>query len=359
MDTSDPLVVGRAMTMQFNRLFVEPLTNTPAPPILPIIVLDGLDECADHKIQQQILRLFIVAIRDSRLSTRVRILITSRPEPHLREVLEAAETVAICHQLVLSADAAAFNDIERYLLSEFARIRSEYLARGIDLGAGWPSSDILDHLVNKSSGMFIYAATVIRFVDDEYAHPADRLDSVLSLDPQSTAPLDDLYSEILSVVPQALQPLRVLHAIWEGTLGGLRLDPEEMDMLLHLRDGSSRLAFRGLHSLLYVPPRHTRFGTRRGGAPRVVGVLHASLLDYLCDARRSGRWCVSTPGLHADYVHCTILLLSTPRRTESTRSFYRYTSSTVVLGRNESDKPTGKCWRRCLSSSGIRRPPIC
>jgi hypothetical protein len=160
-------------------------------------------------------------------------------------------------------------------------------------------------------------------------------------------------------VPQALQPLRVLHAIWEGTLGGLRLDPEEMDMLLHLRDGSSRLAFRGLHSLLYVPPRHTRFGTRRGGAPRVVGVLHASLLDYLCDARRSGRWCVSTPGLHADYVHCTILLLSTPRRTESTRSFYRYTSSTVVLGRNESDKPTGKCWRRCLSSSGIRRPPIC
>ncbi|KAJ7110415.1 hypothetical protein C8R44DRAFT_883572 [Mycena epipterygia] len=60
-------------------------------------------------------------------------------------------------------------------------------------------------IVKKSSGCFICAATVIRFVDDEYSHPIDRLAAVVALDPKSTAPLDDLYTQILSVVPHELQ----------------------------------------------------------------------------------------------------------------------------------------------------------
>jgi hypothetical protein len=46
----------------------------------------------------------------------------------------------------------------------------------------WPTPDALDRLVAKSSGIFIYATTVIRFVDDEYCHPNDQLESVLALD---------------------------------------------------------------------------------------------------------------------------------------------------------------------------------
>jgi hypothetical protein len=57
-------------------------------------------------------------------------------------------------------------------------------------------------LVEKSSGTFIYAATVLRYIDDEYSHPAERLDDVLRLDPQSTTPLDNLYTQILSTSPK-------------------------------------------------------------------------------------------------------------------------------------------------------------
>ncbi|KAJ6602089.1 hypothetical protein DFH09DRAFT_1481343, partial [Mycena vulgaris] len=40
--------------------------------------------------------------------------------------------------------------------------------------------------------------------------------------------------------------------------------------------------------------------------------LHASLGDYLGDARRSGRWCVSRPWLQHDLLHCMIGCLSSP-----------------------------------------------
>ncbi|KAJ7854077.1 hypothetical protein B0H14DRAFT_2508476, partial [Mycena olivaceomarginata] len=196
----DKLINGRSMAVQFQKLVVEAFAKHPAPQPLPIIVLDGLDECQDRKVQQQLLRLFIEAIRARRLP--VRMLVLSRPEPHLREVLETRETSQICRPLVMSADEAAYDDIRTYLCDEFARINSEHSRRGVHLGTVWPSTDLLDHLVRKSSGIFIYAVTVIRYIDNEYSHPSIRLQSVVNLDPQSTAPLDDLYQQILSVLPR-------------------------------------------------------------------------------------------------------------------------------------------------------------
>ncbi|KAJ6531523.1 hypothetical protein DFH09DRAFT_139072 [Mycena vulgaris] len=312
----DKLVVGRALTASFEQLLVEPFKNVQELQHIPVIVLDGLDECADHKVQQQILRLFIRAIRDHQLP--IRLLIASRPEPHLREILEKEDTFAICRHSALSADHSAFDDIRKYFLDEFSRIQSESMDRGINLGSGWPSPDAVNQLVRTSSATFIYATTVIRFVDDEYHHPADRLQSVLDLDPQSTAPLDDLYTQILSVVPQeqAGQQLRILHIIWRNIL----VDPEELDILLNLRAGTCWLILRCLHSLLDVPRIRTRFG-----GLQVICTLHASLGDYLSDSRRSGQWCVSSPWLEQECLHSILHLLSTPAQTESQRDFYRST----------------------------------
>ncbi|KAJ7478138.1 hypothetical protein FB451DRAFT_1131492 [Mycena latifolia] len=313
---ADKLVVGRAMPVQFRKLFLEPLKNTAGLQFMPVIVLDGLDECADHKVQQQILRLFINAICNHHLP--IRLLIASRPEPHIREILEREESSAICNHYLLSVDDSARQDIRIYFQDEFSRIYNENMAQGVNLGPMWPAPEAVDHLVHKSSGIFIYATTVIRFVDDEYSHPADRLASVLSLDPRSTAPLDDLYTEILSVMLHESQQLRILHAIWRRTSNSfLNMDPEQMDSLLDLRPGTSRLALRGLHSLFHVPLIRLRFGLFEAVRP-----LHASLGDYLEDSRRSGKWCVSTPWLASDYLHCMIRLLSSPPTTLQTRDFH-------------------------------------
>ncbi|KAJ7809366.1 hypothetical protein B0H14DRAFT_2524697 [Mycena olivaceomarginata] len=105
----DKLIVGRALAISFQALLVELLKKLPDLQRTPVIVLDGLDEYADHKIQQQILCLFIGAIQHH--SLHLRLLIVSHPEPHLREVLKTEETFAICRHFALSADESAYRDI--------------------------------------------------------------------------------------------------------------------------------------------------------------------------------------------------------------------------------------------------------
>ncbi|KAJ6528863.1 hypothetical protein B0H19DRAFT_897730, partial [Mycena capillaripes] len=191
----DRLVFGRSLEIQFQRLLVQPLKRSSSASFIPVIVLDGLDECDGNKVQQQILTLFIDAILSRYLP--VQLLIASRPESHLREVFAEERMKRICRFYELSEDHTARKDIETYFTNEFRRIKGEFNSRGIDLGAIWPAPEVIDRLVNRSSGVFIYASTVIRFTEDEYRHPVDALSSVLNLDPQSTSPLDDLYTEIL------------------------------------------------------------------------------------------------------------------------------------------------------------------
>jgi hypothetical protein len=297
---SDKLIVGRAMPLQFRKLFVAPLQQVPSNPSLPVIVIDGLDECEDHRVQQEILRLILDAIRLYRLP--VRILVASRPEPHLREVLESDNSYDMCRHLVFSGDQAAYEDIRTYLSDEFARIRQDHSGRGMLLVDTWPTETEITHLVKKSSRMFIYASTVIRFIDNEYSDPAESLNSVLNLDPQSTTPLDDLYSQIISALPNAALLVRVLHII---TIANA-FDPEEIDAVLALQPAKARLALRGLHSLLSIPPMRKAFGLRRP-----IKALHASLADFLVDPARSKKLCISTPKLDLDLIDCVMNVIST------------------------------------------------
>ncbi|KAJ6602090.1 hypothetical protein DFH09DRAFT_900200 [Mycena vulgaris] len=143
------------MPLQFRRLILEPFQQTAPLGFRPVIVVDGLDECNDQRIQQQIICLFINAIREKQLP--IRLLICRRPEPHLRDQLNNAQTSAICGSLVLSADHLAYEDIRTFLRDKFSTIHSEYRNRAIPLGDPWPSPDTLEHLVQKSSGIFIYS----------------------------------------------------------------------------------------------------------------------------------------------------------------------------------------------------------
>ncbi|KAJ7359932.1 hypothetical protein DFH08DRAFT_418374 [Mycena albidolilacea] len=295
----DKLVVAQTMLHQYRKLLVVPLKQAPSLTVRPIIVIDGLDECEDRSVQVMLLKLIIEGLRTGTLP--VRVLIASRPEPHLREVLQAPDNFDFCRHLELRADGLAYADVRRYLCDEFSRIRNLHTSRGILLEDDWPGQDSINHLVKKSSGTFIYAATVLRYIDDEYSHPAERLDDVLRLDPQSTTPLDNLYTQILSTVPQKTILRRVLHAMVRISED---LNPEEIDAALQLRTGTSRLVLRGLHSVVCVPPVRT-VGFRYG-----ITFLHASLRDFLLDPIRSSELCVTTPHLDSQLVRSMIMFLS-------------------------------------------------
>jgi hypothetical protein len=163
----DPSVIHRHMDVQLRNLIREPwkLADGASPSAL---LIDGLDECDGNKIQREILRL-IGSTADKHHPT-LRILVASRPEPHIQETFEEA-----LRGLADSTNIEqSFEDIRTYLHSEFSRIHSEHSAMK-NLPIPWPAPEIVEKLVQNSSGYFVYAATVIKFVDDEYSRPSKQL----------------------------------------------------------------------------------------------------------------------------------------------------------------------------------------
>ncbi|KAJ7439895.1 hypothetical protein B0H11DRAFT_1751320, partial [Mycena galericulata] len=173
---ADKLVISQTMLQQFQKLIAAPLEQAPMLAFQPILIIDGLDECENHGLQITLLRIIIEALRTRHISLRV--LISSRSEPHIREVLQATENFDICRHVELCADGSDYADISRYLSDEFRRIRQVHASRGTPMDYGWPGENHINHLVKKSSGTFIYATTVIRFVDDIF--PSRRAPRVCS-----------------------------------------------------------------------------------------------------------------------------------------------------------------------------------
>ncbi|KAJ7793212.1 hypothetical protein B0H14DRAFT_2393722 [Mycena olivaceomarginata] len=147
----------------------------------------------------------------------------------------------------------------------------------------------MDKLVRHSSGYFVYASTMIKFVDEKNYRPSDRLDIVTGLaEPDSGSPfgvLDQLYSQILS---QASAHPRLLHILAVIAASNLDSDIESIECLLELKPGDVQLALRGLHSVM------------SGLEYDYLSYHHASFRDYLEDSTRSGIFYIGDSQLRID-----------------------------------------------------------
>jgi hypothetical protein len=243
------------------------------PRVVAAIIIDGLDECEGQKAQQEILHL----IKNStQQQMPLRFIIASRPEAHIREVFDEDSFQGLYWAFNVES---SLDDVRKYLIAEFTRIHREHTTMAAVLKP-WPSEEVLDGLVRKSSGYFIYASTVIKFVDDKNFRPTQRLEAIESLtriDFQSPfGPLDELYTQILSAVPHTPQLVSILRVIDNFNW---RLSCDRIDELLGLETGDTALSLRGLHSV--VTFRHD---------PGRSGFSHASFSDFLRDPSRSGNF---------------------------------------------------------------------
>src|SRR5436305_11883559 len=120
-----------------------------------IIVIDALDECDGDKDVRAILRLLTEAkLLDS---IKLRIFITSRPETPIR--LGFRDMPDILHRdLALHKISRTIvdKDISIFFEHELEKIRN-----------GWPGKEKISVLVAKAQGLFIYAATMCRFIENE------------------------------------------------------------------------------------------------------------------------------------------------------------------------------------------------
>lgn len=294
----DPSVFDRAFQTQFQKLIIRPLLSVieaSERQIRPqLVLIDGLDECCDHKVQCYILNVINEEFQRSRHFPLL-FIITSRPEEHIRMTFSAGGLARLSLRISLEDYFSLHDDVQIFLLKKFSEIKENHPLRAF-IPATWPSQSIIETLMLKSSGQFAYAATVADYVSSIQHRPTDRLDVVLGLSlPDSDSPfseLDALYKHIFSAVTNLRKTLRILGAILFMDLG---ISPATLEQFLSLKPGDVYLHLSPLASIITFQDHH-----------QVIKVQHPSLTDFLLDFDRSEEFHLEARDVHADIAACSL-----------------------------------------------------
>ena len=300
----DPSVARNSLISQLKDLIVDPLSSTKIP---CVIVVDALDECVDNQPASALLSVLGRHVKDLPL---VKFFITGRPEPPIRTgfrlpLLEPITQIFLLHE-VKSSDVN--EDIQLYLqekLTTIARRRSDF-----DVSSPWPCNQDLITLTNKSSGLFIFASTLARFIGSEHHEPDERLQLIIS-QPDSTiheggAGIDPLYAQVLEHAFSGIQETTVFTNL-RRVLGAvvLAFNPLSREQIAKVLGIGARLiatTLRHLHSVLLVPNEDSK----------EIRIFHKSFPDFLQDCNRcSGpKFLIDAPTHHGDIaLGCLELLM--------------------------------------------------
>ncbi|KAG8742618.1 hypothetical protein FRC10_001216 [Ceratobasidium sp. 414] len=273
----NPDVHNQLLPDQFRKLILEPLNQIKDTlPIDLTVVIDALDECDDDNGVDKILNILLSSAQD----LPVKFFVTSRPEAKILDRMGDKQGGRLPAELRLHelARSSVQGDIRTYLASELES--SPVAISAGDLGT----------LVERSGVLFIYAATVVRYVgNDNFARGPKRLAEVLRVSGSSLSGgdkgIDALYAAILEAAfddPGLSESDRDEMKLILDTIICAQ-EPLSVDViagLLGLDDGMSvQAALRPLRSVLHV-----------SDTTHIVTTLHESFPDYLFNKRRSNRF---------------------------------------------------------------------
>ncbi|KAF7760202.1 hypothetical protein Agabi119p4_10878 [Agaricus bisporus var. burnettii] len=328
----DRTLITKNMSSQFNSLIVNPLRELQArgkQVERRAIIIDGLDECENVDAQCELIE--IIAASSRNRTTPFRWAFFSRPEPHIEATFSKASVSSICRTAVLQVSRTVDGEIGSYLRGGFDNIVRR---RNISMPSPWPTDRDVRKVVEASAGLFIYAATVLRFVESSRSLRLEEpLQIVLNIiSERSTvsntatifAEIDVLYTLIMQRVPSGVLPsVQLLFAdmlldgykgLWsaieEGNCIGLS-EVEFRSLCSHVRavlcyhdvktplptlgssvDTTRPFDVAGTETIQLLQET----GLRTGG---VVSFYHKSFCDFLCNPSRSGAFCVNTPEIHS------------------------------------------------------------
>ena len=278
----NPTLHTKSMDVQLRNLVIDAFQHlSPLPKHPYLVIIDGLDECNDKTTQQLILRLLCEIITVHKLP--LRFLIGSRPESHIRDSFDQESLYTVTRRVILDEKFNPGRDIEVFLRDGFAKIcaKNSILSH---VEHPWPREGVIDLIVQRSSGQFIYASTVLKFVSADFCSPTKQLTLVLKPDATAFSDLDQLYTQILSVYPKAVNIVHVLGiiSVSHGELA------EVMEDIFGMEEGELKLMLRGLSSLMKDEDEHWHFLYSGVTSYVIPHFAHASFGDYLFDSSRSG-----------------------------------------------------------------------
>ena len=315
----DPLIFSKSLTVQLQSLIVEPLRPLieagffDQPTSRRLVIIDGLDECSDPKVQRNIVEVLGNAHRQYQLP--LIFLFASRPEQHISLAFSTGALRSVTTRIALDDSYLPDKDIQLFLTDKFQEITSTHRLRAY-IPPHWPLPDVLKQLVNKSSGQFIYASTVINYISPIRHKPQDRLDIVLGTRPPHRdlpfSELDALYMHILTGVEDIDSILDILSiVIFSNPDSWMYWGLPQIEEFLSLEPGDVELHLGDLSSLVNVGP------------DQAIHILHTSLTDFLVDPARSKEFWINPPARHTTFARrCLQLLQLKGMRTRSSHCQY-------------------------------------
>ena len=274
----DPTIAHASLISQLEELLVKPLSEAN---VSCVIVIDALDECIDDQPASAILSVLGRLVKKLPL---VKFFITGRPEPRIRTgfrlpLLEPMTQIFLLHEVKLTH---VDKDIRLYLTQRLAAIAKR--RSDVNLPNPWPSDGEIVSLTKKSSGLFIFASTIARFIESDHHEPKERMQRILSKTSGTTyegrAGIDSLYAEILLQAFSDVRESEVFVDI-KRVLGAIilafnPLSRKELSIILGIPSSLISTTLRHLHSVILVPSDETE----------KIRVFHKSFPDFLQDRNR-------------------------------------------------------------------------
>ena len=168
-----------------------------------IVVIDGLDECPDAGAEEFVRSLFRRFEHD--LPVHLRFLLFSRSEKHIGTPIRGTTVEVSRFQLHDIPHSDVTRDICTYVEVGLAEMSSKK-----EWGSKWYNQDVIDFIVLQADVLFIYAATVLKYLEDSKFRPEKRLQILRQLKitarTEKTGPLRPLhllYSIILENLGEA------------------------------------------------------------------------------------------------------------------------------------------------------------
>ena len=311
----DPHIFLAPLAIQLKKLVMEPLNLLAPSGIVPyVIILDGLDETLLSDDQQLVLN--VISETLYQLNPTLRILICCRPEPTIVTAFNDADSLlsTISTIISLNDDAHSNADIRAFLVEKFARTKKQLPHPP---NGDWPTAENIDYLVKKSSGQFIFAATVERYVcSPMHRHQAvARLKHILDLrllphledkKKHPFADLDALYHLILRTRNDVNISVNATAVCLEYPKYFNAVSPADLSKVLNIELSETWAILYELASLFDTSEEKIR-------------PFHASFGDFLFDSSRSADFFRNGGDIAADI---TCAMLRQGRDPEGTRLFF-------------------------------------
>ncbi|KAH8802971.1 putative G-protein beta WD-40 repeat-containing protein [Xylogone sp. PMI_703] len=305
--SQDPGIVSKNLREQWASLICKPLQKSGNNMCRSVIVVDALDECEkDEEIRSIIANL---TRREDLGPVQLRIFITSRPEIVIRHGFDKTDKAIFCD---LSLNSVPRPIIERDI-SIFIKYHMNEIRETRMLKQEWPGEQKILIIARRADRLFIYAATLCRFLA-EARYPTQCLEEVLKSSNTTGSPignLDNIYSQILDrAIPRndyRIEKNRFL-SLFRTIVGSIvvlfnPLSARNLADMFNIAISDVTATLDPLHSILDIPK----------DVDSPIQLFHLSFRDFLVDPEKHGTnpfWIDEKKAHETLLVQCLTCLLS-------------------------------------------------